>query len=303
MKFEVTILGSNAATFAYNRYMTAQVVDHSNRLFLIDCAEGTQMQMARFKVKKGKLDAIFISHLHGDHHFGLAGLLSSMHLMGRTAPLDLYAPKGLDDILTTIFRHSKTILNYPLNFHAIDTEQFQQIYENKFIEVFTIPLDHRIECAGFLFREKPKPRKILADKLPKDFPYSLMDDLKWGKDVEVEGKKYKNQDLTADPKPSLSYAYCSDTRYNERIIPWVKEASLLYHEATFLAHETELAAKTHHSTTTQAAQIAKQAQVDKLLIGHFSARYEDLNPSLQEAQAVFPGSYLANEGETFKIGE
>ena len=301
MKFEVTILGSNAATFAYDRHMTAQVVDHSNRLFLIDCAEGTQMQMARLKVKKGKLDAIFISHLHGDHHFGLAGLLSSMHLMGRTAPLHLYAPKGLDEILTMTFRHSKTILNYPLHFHAVATTQFQQIYENKFIEVYSIPLDHRIECAGFLFKEKPKPRKIAAEKLPANFPYSLMKDLQWGKDVEVEGNIYKNSDLTYDPKPSLSYAYCSDTAYNERIIPWIEKANMLYHEATFLAHETELAAKTHHSTTKQAAQIAKQAAVDKLLIGHFSARYEDLQPCLNEAREVFENSYLATEGNVFKI--
>ncbi|MGB0523072.1 MAG: ribonuclease Z [Flammeovirgaceae bacterium] len=301
MKFEVTILGSNAATYAYGRHMTAQVVNHKERLFLIDCAEGTQMQLADYKIKKGKIDAIFISHLHGDHHFGLAGLLSSFHLMGRTAPLKVFAPKGLDEILTVTFRHSKTILSYPLQFTAIDTARFQQIYENDYLEVFTIPLEHRIECAGFLFREKPKPRKILADKLPTGFPFSLMDDLKAGNDVEAAGKVYKNKELTADPKPSHSYAYCSDTRYSERIIPKVANVDLLYHEATFLDEEAKLAAKTYHTTTKQAAKIAKLAYVKKLLIGHFSARYDDLKPCLLEAQAVFPESYLAIEGETFVI--
>lgn len=281
--------------------MTAQAVNHNERLFLVDCAEGTQMQMARYKVKKSKLDAIFISHLHGDHHLGLVGLLSSMHLMGRTAPLQIFGPKGLDEILTVTFRHSKTILNYPLTFQATNTEKFSKVFENELLEVFTIPLDHRIECAGFLFREKAKPRRILANKLPKGFPFTSMDDLKAGKDVEFEGKTYSNKALTADPKPSRAYAYCSDTKYNERIIPWVANTNLLYHEATFLDKEAKQAAKTFHSTTIQAAKIAKKSYVKKLLIGHFSARYEDLQPSLAEARSVFEESYLGIEGETFQI--
>jgi len=303
MKFEVTILGSNAATFAYDRHMTAQVINHNSRVFMIDCAEGTQMQIARMKVKTGKLDAIFISHLHGDHHYGLIGFLSSLHLKGRTAPLDLYGPRGLGEIIRVTFRHTKTMLNFPLNFHPVDPEKFQVIYENPFLEVYSVPLDHRIACAGFLFKEKPKPRKILANKLPENFPYTHMKDLQMGKDVEVDGQLYANRELTADPKPALSYAFCSDTRYNERIIPWIREVDMLYHEATFLAAETALADKTYHSTTKQAAQIAKLAQVKKLLIGHFSARYEDLAPSLAESKEVFEESYLAEEGKSFRLDE
>lgn len=302
MIFELTILGSNSATPSFGRHQTAQLLNINEKFYLIDCGEGTQVRLKYYKKKFSRISHIFISHLHGDHYFGLPGLLSTMHLQGRTEELHLFAPAGLKEILLILLKHSATTLNYPLHFHETNPEKPEQIFENKHIIVNSIPLQHGIPCTGFYFKEKPKTRKIIKEKLTDEFTLQEIIDLKHGKDVEINGKILRNEDFTIK-KRQRSFAFCSDTSYQEGIIDQIRDVSLLYHETTFMKNYAEKALRTGHSTTHQAAQIAQKANAERLIIGHYSSRYREIQPLLQEAREIFPVTELAIEGKSFSVSE
>lgn len=261
------------------------------------------MQLMRYQIPYHRINHIFISHLHGDHYLGLVGLLFTMHLLRREADLHIYAPKGLDEIITLQLKYSKSALRYNILFHCTEPENSTLIFEDEALTVETIPLIHKIPCCGFLFREKTKPHRIDKGKLPADILLQHIVMLKSGNDVFDEHGKllYKNEDYTLPPHPSFSYAYCSDTAYTEKITEQIRGVDLLYHEATFMEDEKDKAQETKHSTAMQAATQAKQAEVKKLVIGHFSARYKELPPVLEEARSIFPETALAIEGETIDL--
>ncbi len=303
MSFEITILGSSSATPIYQRHPTAQVLQVQERFFLVDCGEGTLIQLNRYRIKFHRINQIFISHLHGDHYLGLMGLLSTMHLQGRTVPLQLFGPKELWEIIEIQLKYSQTTLRYPIDFHPTDPATPAVIYSDETVKVSTIILSHRIPCTGFLFEEQPRLRKIDKDKLHGlDFAAEQYQLLKEGKDLVLsDGRVMFNKDLTQDPPPPRRYAFCSDTIYDERLIDCVNSVDLLYHESTFLEELSWRAAETFHSTARQAATIAKKANVKRLIIGHFSARYKNLYPMLDEAKEVFENTTLALEGDRFSI--
>ena len=304
MSFKVVVLGSGAAIPTLNRGTTSHFVNIHNRHILIDCGEGTQIQLRKFKLKFSKIDFIFISHLHGDHYFGLMGLISSFHLNKRKTLLTIFGPNGLDEIITVQLKHSNTRLNFPLRFVATDTAGKQLILEEKNFRVFSIPLKHRLPCTGFLVQEKPRLLNLIKEKLQQNkLPIEAINSLRRGKDVlDEEGAvRFAVKDFTHPPKVPRAYAYCSDTAFDLELIPHIQGVNLLYHEATFGTDEEERAAETLHSTAAQAAIIAKMANVGKLLLGHFSSRYIDLAPLLEEARAEFQASYLSEEGITYKI--
>ncbi|GAA3933320.1 ribonuclease Z [Hymenobacter algoricola] len=305
MEFELKILGSASATPFLNRHHTAQVLSVGPHSYLIDCGEGTQRRLMEYKVRHQRLNTIFISHLHGDHFFGLFGLLGTMHLQGRTEPVCLFGPAGLDEMLTTQFRVSHTQLSFPLEFTIVDTEQHALVYEDRYLTVHTLPMRHRIPCCGYLFREKPKRRHLDKTRLPAGLTPAQLHQLAQGDDVRDEQGQMlvRHLDVTTAPNHSRSYAFCSDTVYTESLAELVQGVDLLYHEATFMDDLRERAAATHHSTARQAAQLARQAQVKRLLIGHFSSRYRDLEPLLHEARAVFESVELAVEGKVVSIPE
>jgi ribonuclease Z len=261
------------------------------------------MQLMRYKLPFHKIDHIFISHLHGDHYLGLMGLLFSMHLQKRTSELHLYSPRGLDEIILMQLKYSKSVLNYEIIYHVFDPLLVKTLWEDESLSVETIPLLHKIPCAGFLFREKPKLRRIDKEKIQDGMLLQHMVALKQGEDIKDENGNvnYRNEDFTLPPRPSLSYAYCTDTAYNETLIQQIRNVDLLYHEATFMEEEKDKAKETLHSTTIEAGTIAKAASVKKLIIGHFSARYKELHPVLHEVQSIFPSTALAIEGETFEL--
>ncbi|HLP19011.1 MAG TPA: ribonuclease Z [Chitinophagales bacterium] len=304
MQFDVTILGSNAAIPAYNRYPTSQVLNYNGNLFMIDCGEGAQFRMNDFSIKRAHLNHIFISHLHGDHYFGLVPLLTSFNLNWREHPLHLYGPPALQEIIEVQFKHSLTQLRYELIFHPVLADASKVIYEDDHLTVETILLTHRLPTTGFLFKEKQHPRKILAEKITEyNIPYQQIVGIKNGGDfVCATGETIPNAELTLDPAPPRSYAYCSDTVYIETFIEQIKGVNLLYHESTFIDEHKERAAETLHTTTKQAARIAKLAGAQTLLIGHFSARYQDLSLLLTESRDVFHNTHLAEEGKTFEVG-
>ncbi|KQC01077.1 ribonuclease Z [Pedobacter sp. Hv1] len=303
MKFEVTILGSSSATPVYNRNPTAQLLNCNEKFYLIDCAEGTQQQLIKYGLKASKIDYVFISHLHGDHYFGLIGLLSSMHLNGRIKPLYIYAPKAIKEILELQFKHSDTSLKYELVYFETDPTQSAIIFQNSDVTVETIILNHRIPCTGFKFTEKKRLRKLLIDKLEQEnIPIELYPLLKRGVDLTLpNGDVLLNVDYTTDSAAPKSYAYCSDTLYDESYFEIIKNCNTLYHEATFLHDMLERANETHHTTALQAAQVAEIVGAKKLLIGHFSSRYKTLTALLDEARTVFPETELALEGNTYEI--
>ncbi|MGW8123019.1 ribonuclease Z [Roseivirga echinicomitans] len=305
MSIKVKILGSNSAAPAHNRNQTSQLITIEGHLYLMDCGEGTQLQLKRYRVPVQRINNIFISHLHGDHYLGIMGLLSTMHLMGRKKSLNLYGPPGLAEIITLQLKYSETVFNYQVNFHPVDTKAHKLIHEDDFVSVYTIPLNHRIPCAGYLFSEKPKKRRIIKDKLPEDFSVKNIVKLKNGEDIyDVDGNViYHHTQMTLPPKRVYKYAFCSDTKYDESIIPIIQGVDMLYHETTFMEEHEDRAAKTYHSSTKQAATIAKKANVGMLLMGHFSIRYKELEPLKFEAQSVFPNSHLAIEGEDFILDD
>lgn len=301
MGIRVKILGSNSAAPAHRRHHTSQLISVEGKYYLMDCGEATQLQLKRYKLKAQRINNIFISHLHGDHYLGLMGLLSTMHLMGRSQKLNLYGPKGLSEIITMQLKYSETIFNYEINFVEVDTTVHKVVHEDDFIKVYSIPLNHRVPCSGYLFAEKKKNRRIKKDSLPDDFSIRNIIRLKHGEDIlDDDGKLlYKNAVLTLPARRSYSYAFCSDTKYDESIIPLIKGVDLLYHESTFLDEHAERASVTYHSTAKEAATIAKKAEVGKLILGHFSVRYKELEPIRDEARSVFENSDLAIEGEEF----
>jgi ribonuclease Z len=303
LPFELIILGSNSAIPIHGRHHTAQHLKIQNHHFLIDCGEGTQLQLQLYGLKAQRLEAIFISHLHGDHYLGLVGLLSTMHLQGRTKELHLFGPPPLSDIITTQLRYSETSFRYPVHFHPLAMNEQKDIFENSKLEVSTIPLQHRIPCVGYIFREKQHPHSIRKESLPKQISPQEITLIKQGEDVlDATGNiKYKAAELTSGRKKSRSYAYCTDTLYLPEISAIIDGVDMLYHEATFLTEIELKATKTFHATAGQAAKLAKDAGVGKLIIGHFSARYKELLPLQDEARKIFKESYLAIEGEKFSV--
>lgn len=272
---------------------------------LIDCGEGTQMQLLRYKAKVSKIHHIFISHLHGDHVFGLIGLINTMNLSGRTEDLYVYGPYKLSEMITIQMRVTNTNLKFSIHFNVVDRHQPQLLLDHPLSTVHSIPLDHGIDCSGFLFKEKEKPRRINKEKLDPELSVGDILDLKAGKDLfYADGSlRYTNEALTLAPRKSRSYAYCSDTRYNEAILEYITGVDLLYHEATFMHDEVEKARERYHSTTVEAATMAAKAKAGKLIIGHYSSKYKSLEPILQEAQAIFPDTLLALEGQDYFIDD
>ncbi len=301
--FELLILGSSAATPTSTRNPTAQLLNVAERFFLIDCGEGTQIQLRKYKARFQSVNHIFISHLHGDHFLGLPGFLASMHLLGRKNELTVYGPKELEDIISVIHKHSDTQLNYPLKFVATQTAQKQLLWEDDKIEAYSFPLKHRIPTTGFLFKEKPLPRNINKYKLDKlDVSVAEIYKLKKGLDaLDNKGNTIKNEDLTNPPPEPRSYAFCSDTGFFKELAQSIQGVDLLYHESTFLEDKIERAAKTFHSTAAQAAQMAVLANAKNLLLGHFSARYAYLEDFLEEAKPLFNNVSLATEGKIISI--
>ena len=298
MSFKLNILGCSSAIPTINRNPTAQLLNVNERFFLIDCGESTQIQLRKYQLNFQRINHIFISHLHGDHYFGLIGLISSMHLLGRKKELHIYAHEELEEIVNLQLKASKTELNYPLFFHPLPENESLIILEDENIRVSNIILDHSIKCCGFLFEEKKSPRKILPDELEKyNIPNTKINGLKNGADwINDNGEVVPNNLLTKPNNSPYKYAYCSDTRFNNKIIKQIKEVDLLYHEATFMHDLIDRAEQTGHSTTLQAAQIAKKANVKKLLIGHFSQRYKDLNDLLIQTKKGFSNVTLSYEG-------
>ncbi|MES2139810.1 MAG: ribonuclease Z [Bacteroidota bacterium] len=298
--FELTILGCSSATPTSTRNPTAQLLNIAERFFLIDCGEATQIQLRKFKLKFQRINHIFISHLHGDHYLGLIGLLSSMHLLGRTVELHLYCPPELEEIIEVQFKHSQTYLRFKIIYHHHKFIANDLIFEDNKVEVRTILLNHRIPCCGFLFIEKPLLANISKEVLQKyHIPVEQILAIKGGADfITTEGELIPNSKLVSNKLKPRSYAYCSDTCYDERIIEVIKGVDLLYHEATFLNDMLPRAKETFHSTALQAATIAQKAEVHQLMIGHYSARYRDLQPLLDEAQTVFSNTILSIEGKS-----
>lgn len=295
MSFKLTILGFNSAVPKRKAAPTSQFLEIHGRHFLIDCGEGTQVQLRNAKVKFSKINHIFISHLHGDHVFGLIGLISTFQLLGRESDLHIFGPKGIQDFIMNQLKHTQARCTFNLIFVELDKKVSELIFEDEQVEVFTLPLDHRIYTNGFLFKEKPRLRKLKIGAIS-DYPEIEICDyenLKRGKDYQLKsGEIIPNSDLTSSPPKPLSYAFCSDTRFNPNLIPLLKNVDLLYHESTFLSDLQELAIKTGHSTAKEAATIAKDAKVRQLILGHFSNRYEDLTVMLEEAKPIFKNTIL-----------
>lgn len=301
--FDITILGSNSAIFNHGRHPTAQVVNINNACFLVDCGEGTQERLYENKIKWFKIDHIFISHLHGDHYFGLIGLLTTFNLLKRTAKLTVFGPKELKKIIDIQLRVSNTKMNYELKFVTTKDDEKRLLLDLPECSVYSIPLHHKLPTTGFLFAEKTEPRLLDLEKIKKyaiaktDFKL-----LKQGLDVlDKDGRKVKNSAVTTKGKTPRSYAFCSDTMYHIPLVKAIKNVDLLYHEATFLHEDLQRAKETTHSTALQAAQIAKKANAKKLLLGHFSSRYIDLSVLENEAKTVFENVELAIEGGVFKV--
>lgn len=296
-KFELHILGCGSALPTTRHFPTSQVVNVRDKLFMIDCGEGAQLQFRKSRLKFSRLNHIFISHLHGDHCFGLLGLISTLNLLGRTAELHIHSPWGLEALLAPMLDFFNRQMTYKVLFHEFETKEPAVIYEDRSLTVTTIPLRHRMPCCGFLFAEKQRPNHIIREMI--DFyqvPTYELNRIKNGADyITPEGDIIANTLLTSPSAPPRSYAYCSDTIYMPSIVEQIKGVDLLFHEATFANEDAPRAKETFHTTAAQAAEIARSAEVKKLLIGHFSARYEDENVLLQEASAIFSDTQLAKE--------
>jgi len=303
LPFNLTILGCSSATPTSDRNSTSQLLSHGDKLFLIDCGEGTQVSLRRMHIHFQRIKHIFISHLHGDHFYGLIGLISSMHLLGRTKPLHVYGPPELIQIIDLQLQASLTNLLYTLDFHPTQAERAEILFEDETMIISSFPMLHRIPTTGFIFMEKPYERRIRKEMIGQlQIPVHLLPQIKSGADfVADDGTVYPNHMLTSESPSPRSYAFCSDTAYFEDIIPIIKGADLLYHETTFMNNRGVNASEKFHSTTGQAATIAVKAEVKKLIIGHYSARYDDLQPLLDEAKAVFADTELGIDGATFEI--
>ncbi|MCM4168876.1 Ribonuclease BN [Arenibacter antarcticus] len=300
---KLTILGCYAATPRSLNNPTSQVLEIKSNLFLIDCGEGTQVQLRKQKIKFSRISHIFISHLHGDHFFGLPGLISTFRLLGRKTELHVYGPKGIKEAITLFLKLGDSWTNYPLLFHELDSMESEVIFQDDNVRVSTIPLEHRIYTNGFLFEEQIGERKLDVAAVAKyGVDKCYFQNIKSGKDVVLDnGQNIDNRLLSFDPPPPQSYAFCSDTQYTEQIIPLISEVDVLYHEATFLESERALAPKTKHSTAKEAATIAKKAKVGKLILGHYSTRYGSIDLFKEEAETIFPNVELADDGKGFEF--
>lgn len=302
-EFNINILGCGSALPTTRHLATSQIVDLRDKLYMIDCGEGTQVQMRRMRVRFGRLAHIFISHLHGDHCFGLPGLISTLGMLGRTGELVVHGPKEVETYLRPVMDLFCRGMEFEVRFNPVDTRSHSLVMEDRSLSVYSIPLKHRIPTCGYLFAEKPKEAHIIREMT--DFyqvPVRCMKDIKQGQDyVTPEGEGVPNSRLTRPAAPPKRYAFCSDTAYNRSIIPIIEGADLLYHEATFAECDLARAKETFHSTARQAAEIARDAHVKRLVIGHYSARYEDLSELHREAEAVFPGTILGNEGTVIPV--
>ena len=302
-EFNINILGCGSALPTTRHLATSQIVDLRDKLYMRDCGEGTQVQMRRMRVRFGRLAHIFISHLHGDHCFGLPGLISTLGMLGRTGELVVHGPKEVETYLRPVMDLFCRGMEFEVRFNPVDTRSHSLVMEDRSLSVYSIPLKHRIPTCGYLFAEKPKEAHIIREMT--DFyqvPVRCMKDIKQGQDyVTPEGEVVPNSRLTRPAAPPKRYAFCSDTAYNRSIIPIIEGADLLYHEATFAECDLARAKETFHSTARQAAEIARDAHVKRLVIGHYSARYEDLSELHREAEAVFPGTILGNEGTVIPV--
>lgn len=304
MSLRLTILGCHSATPRSMAHPSAQYLEINGEHLLIDCAEGTQMQLRKFGVKFSRIKHVFISHLHGDHFYGLIGLISTFSLLNRQNELHVYGPSGLKEIIQLQLKLSKSWIDYPLHFHELNSDSSELILDSEKIEVRTVPLRHRIYTNGFLFREKPALRKLNMEVISKHPEIDICDyqNLKDGRDfTDTHGTVLANSELTIDPPSPLSYAYCSDTTYSEAVAKMIQNVDLLYHESTFLEQHVDLAETTRHSTAAQAAKIASMAGAKKLILGHFSSRYKDVNLFLQEAQEHFADCELCEAGKVFEV--
>ena len=298
---KLTLLGCYAATPRTITNPTAQVLEIRNRMFLIDCGEGTQVQLRKNKLKFSKINHIFISHLHGDHMYGLVGLISTFMLLNRQTDLHVYGPKGIKEIILLQLRYSNSFTGYNLYFHELESKESEVIFEDDKVIVKTIPLQHRIYTNGFLFQEKPKERKLnVAAVEAYQIDKAYYRKIKYGGDITLDnGQVIPNAEISFDPEPTKSYAFCSDTAYHEAIVPLIQNVDVLYHEATFLESEADKAEKTMHSTAKQAATIAKLANVKHLVLGHYSTRYSSIDLFQQEAETIFPNVLLGDDGKVF----
>ncbi len=302
-KFEVHILGCGSALPTTKHYASSQVVNLRDKLYMVDCGEGAQLQLRRSRLKFSRLNHIFISHLHGDHCFGLMGLISTFGLLGRTGDLHIHAPIELEPILSAQLAFFCKGMKYQVLFHPFDTKKEAVIHEDRSLTVTTIPLRHRIPCCGFLFKEKPQLPHIRRDMIDwLQIPICEINNIKNGADwTTADGRVFENSRLVTPADPPRSYAYCSDTIYMPEVVTAIKGVDLLFHEATFLNADLARAKETFHSTALQAALVAKEAEAKRLVIGHFSARYEDEKLLLQEAQTVFQKTWLAKENAVFEV--
>lgn len=298
---KITILGCYAATPRTITNPTAQILEIRNRMFLIDCGEGTQVQLRKNKLKFSKINHIFISHLHGDHFYGLVGLISTFMLLNRQTDLHVYGPKGIKEIILLQLRYANSYTGYNLYFHELESKESEVLFEDEKVIVKTIPLKHRVYTNGFLFLEKAKERKLNIEMVEHyDIDTVYYRKIKYGGDITLEdGTFIPNAELTFDPEPAKSYAFCSDTMYDETIIPYIKGIDVLYHETTFLESEADKAESTMHATAIQAATIAKLANVKQLLLGHYSTRYSNIELFKAEAETIFPNVLLADDGKVF----
>lgn len=297
------ILGCYAATPRTLTNPTSQVLEIKNHMFLIDCGEGTQVQLRKNKIKFSRINHIFISHLHGDHFFGLPGLISTFRLLGRDKEMHIYGPKGIQEAITLLLKLGDSWTNYKLTFHVLESKSSEVVFEDEKVIVETIPLNHRVYTNGFLFKEKLGERKLNIDAAEKyDIDRSAFQNIKNGKDVQLDnGQTISNSVLTFDPPKPKSYAYCSDTAFEPKIVPQITGADILYHEATFLDSEEHLSGKTKHATAKQAAEIAKRAEVGQLILGHYSTRYKSIDLFKEEASTIFKNVQLADDGKIFKF--
>ncbi len=305
MSFELTILGSGAAVPTFRRNPTAQYIVCNDRHILIDCGEGTQMQLRKYSIRFQRISHILISHLHGDHFFGLIGLLSTMHLMGRDKGITVYGPGELEGIIRSQLEIAGARLDFDLTFVRLNGKETKLIFEDNLIEIHTFPLKHRIPTNGFVIREKIKERRLISEAIKgSGLLIEHLPKLKRGENVvDEKGNEFDAEDFTWPPHPSYSYAFCSDTRYDETIVPHIKNVDVLYHEATFTEKDADRAKTTFHSTAKQAATIAVKADVGRLLLGHLSARYESTDIHLEEAKTIFKKTLVVEDGEVFQIDE
>ncbi|BFM41429.1 ribonuclease Z [Flavobacterium sp. CFS9] len=300
---KLTILGCYAATPRTITNPTSQVLEIRNRLFLIDCGEGTQVQLRKNKIKFSKINHIFISHLHGDHLYGLIGTISTFSLLGRTTDLHIYGPKGIKELILLQLKLTESWTTYKLFFHELESTESEVIFEDSKVIVKTIPLKHRVYTNGFLFQEKPGDRKLNVEAVQQyNIHTAYFQKIKGGGDVTLDdGTVIKNKELSFDPIPSMSYAFCSDTMYHEDVLPIIKDVDVLYHESTFLESEAALALKTLHSTAKEAATIALKANAKKLILGHYSTRYDGIERFKEEAETVFSNTLLGDDGRSFEF--